>query len=868
MVANLQPYYILITILAGGFGLVLTLALSWGSFSGLLRSFLNGVREADSLPDALAWNDFYTYKSDEYLTLKNSNLVAFAEIEACEAGLAGDDDLLRTRRDFHAILQTVPPGYALSLHFCRRRATPPLLHTDPGAPDIVKFLRGQLARFWYRRASRGYENRVYLALEGETGGLRDSALSALVRGKRALDWAAFEQGTAAFYNAWNAVVGNLAGFTRVRKLGREEMFQLFHYYLNPAQRPSPGLHYNPAYSVSEQIADAHFNNAGPDLAREDQGAGGRKTLFRVLTLNLLPPVSYPAIFDTLAHLGSTRQGEHLSEYWLTQHYEPQDPEKFLMSLNIKQNIGSAFSDVKALRNLAQKSVDLARDAKDVTNAIQREKEGVGLFSMFCVVYDHDPARLETTVNRIITDATAKNARFIVETKFARFSSFLTSLPGHSGLNVRQVLNYRQATILHANMADLAMIHRDDDGDPNGALVFETPEGGFFRWDPFSPRVTSWNGYFAGTTGAGKSYLMNAVVTNSQAFRPIVYILDVGNSYDPQVQLVPGSAKVNVDFTNPDIRLNPFAFASEPDQTERVNLARLLEHLITGGSRSLDQVDRVDIMEALKILFTSYNPSDPPTLETYYKTLDHINEALAKPLKLWIADGPYAAFFCHKTDTFKDADLVYFELTGFDAHPDVASAIVFMLFTKIFQRLQRPEDAGRKKLIVMDECWKFLMNDTMAASIQELYRTVRKHNGAIYTITQSPLDLINSPHRDAILANTSFLFLLEQKGIGDAAREAFGLNPREYHIMRSVRMKKGQYSEALFKCGTYRRQIRVLADPFSNAAYTTDPAEKEIRQRIVTQLAPSMGLQRALMEAITRMAAGTAAPPKEARPHVA
>ena len=164
---------------------------------------------------------------------------------------------------------------------------------------------------------------------------------------------------------------------------------------------------------------------------------------------------------------------------------------------------------------------------------------------------------------------------------------------------------------------------------------------------------------------------------------------------------------------------------------------------------------------------------------------------------------------------------------------MASAITFLLFTKIFQRLQRQED-GRKKIIVLDECWKFLMNDAMASKIKALYRTVRKHNGSIMTITQHPNDLIASPHRDAILANTSFLFMLEQKGVGAEAREAFGLNPREHFVMKQVRMRKGQYSELFFK-GPYKRQVRVLADSYSYVLYTTDPDEKLLRAELATRL---------------------------------
>ena len=795
---------------------------------------IRDIRGAESLPDALQWLDFVPHGGDTYVLQRNSNLLCIAEVLSCESQLASDDELNATRNDFHALVQNLAPGAAFSVHLLRRRAEPLALETDPEAPEIIRYLRARQTTFWESRRESLYENRVFISLEAETGGLKDTLWGALLRGPRVFQWERFRASLERVHTAWHGILDTMAGFARVRPLGQEELLRLFYYFLNPLQQEERrDLAYNPNYTIPEQILDANWANGGEELCREDNGTAGPHTLVRVLNLETLPAVSYPTLFDPLTRLGSTRQDERLSEYWITQHYEALDPESFITALNIQQNWGNSLSNVKALKSVAQKSIDLAHDAAEVTNAIQRDKEGAGYFSMFCVVYDRDRSRLEGTVHRLLTEARAKNAKFLVESRFARFASFLSSLPGHSGLNVRRLLNYRQAKILNANFADFVMLHKDDEGDAEGPVVFETPEGGFFRYHPFSRRTTSWNVYVAGTTGAGKSFLMNHLLVGSLSFRPVVYILDVGNSYDPLVQVVPGSVKVSVDFANPDLKLNPFAFPQAPDQAERVTLAHLMEHLITGGQGQLGQGERVDVMDALTKVLDGYDPDDPPTLEEYHRALETIEPGLAKPLRLWITGGPYAAFFCHKQDTFQNAELVYFELTGFDDHPDVASAITYLLFTKLFQRLQR-QDEDRKKIIVLDECWKFLMNDTMAAKIKELYRTVRKHNGSIMTITQHPNDLIASPHRDAILANTSFLFMLEQKGVGIEAKEAFGLNPREHFVMQQVRMKKGQYSELFFK-GPYKRQVRVLADPYSYVLYTTDPEEKLLRARLTARL---------------------------------
>lgn len=813
------------------------------------QKLVRAARDAEPLTDCLAWLDFLSYRGLTHVLLTNGNLLTFAELLSCESQLASDNQLTDIRTDFHALVQNLSPEYCLGIHFIRRRHSAMIFDTDPAAAPVVHYLRQRQSAFWAQRRGNMYENRVFITLEGRSHGIQDHWLTALLRGWRTFNMDRFREGLDTYHNVWRGILDNMGSFARLRPLDQPDAFRLLYYYLNPLQYPPPEtLSYNPAYTIPEQVADANlYDDPHGDLYREDNGAAGPHTYFRVMNLDTLPAISFPTIFDSLARLGSSRPDERISEYWITQYYQPQDPDSFITTLNIKQNFGNSLKNVQFLKNVAQKSIDLADDAAQITNAIQRDKEGVGHFSMFCVAYDRDLSRLEATCNRLLTDVRAKNARFIIESKFARFASFLSSLPGHSGLSTLRLLNYRRATILNANFADFAMIHKDDDGDPDGPVAFETPTGGLLRLDVFSRRATSWNAYIAGTTGAGKSFTMNLILGNMLARRPITYILDVGNSYDPMMQLVPGSVKVTVDFTNPDLKLNPFAFPHPPDHLDRVGLSHLLEHLITGGTKPLDQTARVDIIEAIRPLFEDYHPDTPPVLTDFYKQLELINPDLAKPLRLWLPGGPYEAFFNASTDTFREADVVYFELTGFDDHPDVGSAITYMLFTKIFQRLQRPEDQARKKLIILDECWKFLMNDTMAGKIKELYRTVRKHAGSIWTITQHPNDLINSPHRDAILANTSWLLFLEQKGVGEEAKEAFGLNAREFRVMKEIRMRKGLFSELLIK-GPYKRQVRVLADPWSYYTYTTDPDERDRRNRLTSELG-------SLQQAIDTMAGG-------------
>ena len=735
--------------------------------------------------------------------------------------LAADEELNGIRSDFHALVQNLGPGYTFSVHFVRRRVEPLILETDPSAPEIIRYLRERQTGFWERRSSTMYENRVFISLEAETGGLKDTLWGALVHGKRGFNWPRFETSLGRIGNVWHGILDNMAGFARVRPLGQDEMLRLFYYFLNPLQRiAARQIAYNPGYTIPEQILDANWANGGEDLCREDNGTAGPHTQFRVLNLETLPAVSYPTLFDPLTRLGSSRQDERLSEYWITQHYEALDPEQFITALNIQQNWGNSLANVKALKSIAQKSIDLASDAAEVTNAIQRDKEGAGYFSMFCVVYDRDRARLEGTANRILTEARAKNAKFLVESPLLASRPSSPAFRGTAGSTSASSSTTAKPRSSTPTSRTWPCSTRTTRGIRRGRWSSRRPRAGSSRYHPLLQADDLMECLRGGHHGGRQELPHEPPARQQPELQAHRLHPGCGQLLRPARADRAGLREGLGGLLQSRPQAQPLRLSAGSQQAERVTLTHLIEHLITGGQAQLSQGDRVDLMDALAKTLEEYEPADPPTLEDYYRALDGLRPELAKPLRLWITGGPYAAFFCHKQDTFQNADLVYFELTGFDDHPDVGSAITYMLFTKIFQRLQR-QDEDRKKIIVLDECWKFLMNDTMASKIKELYRTIRKHNGSIQTITQHPNDLINSPHRDAILANTSFLFMLEQKGVGTEARDAFGLNPREAFRHAAGADEEGPVQRAVLQ-GPYKRQVRVLADPYSYVLYTTDP----------------------------------------------
>lgn len=57
-------------------------------------------------------------------------------------------------------------------------------------------------------------------------------------------------------------------------------------------------------------------------------------------------------------------------------------------------------------------------------------------------------------------------------------------------------------------------------------------------------------------------------------------------------------------------------------------------------------------------------------------------------------------------------------------------LLFYLLHRVTRCVQAPADAGRLKLCVMDEAWRFIQHPTLRAYVHEALKTWRKHNAAM------------------------------------------------------------------------------------------------------------------------------------------
>lgn len=138
--------------------------------------------------------------------------------------------------------------------------------------------------------------------------------------------------------------------------------------------------------------------------------------------------------------------------------------------------------------------------------------------------------------------------------------------------------------------------------------------------------------------------------------------------------------------------------------------------------------------------------------------------------------------------------------------------------------------GRRKLLVIDEAWELLDDPVMAKAVEAFYRKVRKHEGCVLIITQGIGDLYQSPNGRAILSNSTWQIIAEQKSASiDMAVESkqFNVDPYCLSMVRSLNIVRGQYSDLMvMRSSSDWGVVRFIPERFMNVLFSSTGNERD------------------------------------------
>jgi len=289
----------------------------------------------------------------------------------------------------------------------------------------------------------------------------------------------------------------------------------------------------------------------------------------------------------------------------------------------------------------------------------------------------------------------------------------------------------------------------------------------------------------GPTGSGKTLLLSFLIAQAERVNPRIIIMDKDRGSEILVRAL-GGQYVAVD-PGVDARLNPFMIDSRGREPEtRVFLTDWVTALLYGSDWS--QVTPA-AQSAIRLAVDEVrdSPAEERRLDVLAQVLGggECGDELQDRLMPWIGDGDRAWAFNSANDQFGsifDARVMGVDLTKILDDPRAAAPWMMYLFNRIAEALTD----GRPTLIVLDEAWRMLADETFATRIQNWMKVIRKLNGAVIFATQEPEDAMASPAGKTVIAQAPTQILLPNPRADEKAYlEGLRLTPYELSLLRKM-----------------------------------------------------------------------------------
>lgn len=300
------------------------------------------------------------------------------------------------------------------------------------------------------------------------------------------------------------------------------------------------------------------------------------------------------------------------------------------------------------------------------------------------------------------------------------------------------------------------------------------------FDLFHKSATNYNSLISGTTGSGKSFIAQKILSEELDRGSYAIVLDLGHSFKKLSE-----ARGGVVFS---LKFNPFQYR---------NPHYLKEFIFSFIPQ--EEASKKQEGEVFAIIVRALG-EDIQTFKGLIETID----------KEGIDIAPY---FEQYWQYFTDEIVTENVLTYIDTsiYPDdlIGPLIIFLL--EYFKNLNAQ---GKSRIFIFDECWSFLEKN--ASYISEQFRTLRKHNASAVALVQNMDDLNLSPLGRVILQNTFHKFILKQ----ECSENEF-LNSFDLERIGELNSVINIYSEIYYKSANHKKILRYYPTSHELALFSSN-----------------------------------------------
>ncbi|OGW81640.1 MAG: hypothetical protein A3G33_08280 [Omnitrophica bacterium RIFCSPLOWO2_12_FULL_44_17] len=363
------------------------------------------------------------------------------------------------------------------------------------------------------------------------------------------------------------------------------------------------------------------------------------------------------------------------------------------------------------------------------------------------------------------------------------------------------------------------------------LLLKTYRDEPLRLDLFDSKLPAKHSVMLGATGSGKSFFTNHLLLHflMESLDHEVIVIDLGGSYRKLAGVLEG-AYLEVECTE-KFALNPFPvkevlFPGESaDATFIQFLKELLEQMIA-PKHEWSSSEKMILERVISETYRNLGRDEAPLLGDVekrlrnYKLGDEEDQRkayqFAKELTLF-TEGEYGKILNRRGVFDFDARFTVFDLRKISQYPELQEILLLII---PFALKRKFENLNLKKMLVLDECWKLLKETQGTDLVETFYRTARKMNAAVLSISQNPEDFLDAAISGVMINNSPVKYILRLKKSHEKLA-LFGLNENEIKAAGELEVKPGRYSEIFIKFDDQSVIAKLEPSALEYWAATTD-----------------------------------------------
>ena len=636
----------------------------------------------------------------------------------------------------------------------------------------------------------------------------------------------------------------------VRRLSDVEIFLELKRALNPLlrdpiplRRPESSLRYQ---SARDQVVNTNIEHEEETYIR----VGG--LLHSFVTLKDLPDATFPGILRDLVGL----------DFPITVNTEVTIPDQAAMIKHYKSRLKKMQAAQRDSHGNVRIDVDAQVAQRQLMETLEqlissslktcRTSMVIGVRTSQPVQSHRDLAEQERVLadrrHKVLYTVMQMNGSRGLQEDLAKRRLFIGALPGMGEENQRE----NDCLTLHA--ADLLPVETSWRGMPQAPLILlETPHRQLVPFSPWDASLADANLLIMAASGGGKTFMAMLFLLMMARIKPLISILERGDSYRPLVELMGGRC-IDVDLEG-SVTLNPWDLppgSGTPGKDKIAFLKNLTRHMI-GDSPNSDTALLDNLLsEAISRTYKrcAIRHSNPiPTFNDLREELQQwrdeeriertVEEAKLAALKLreWTGErGVYSKLFDQHTTLKTDADWLFFNVERSSDDPRLETAMSMMIAHAMQERASGR--SGQHSITVLDECWSLLDSDVLAPEVVQLFRTARKRGGSVWGISQTLEDFVGTDmqpriHGPGIVRNVSTKIIGRQPGDVSPLATHLALNQVALNEIKQLSApRKGRSADVLLVIGEKAETtqiVRLVPTPIEYWVCTTFPRERTYRK---------------------------------------